>query len=117
MRSYAPLEGAALVFVVAIAWICDGPRVLVNERRSALPAALGDSHAPRKSALAMAERLLADVFPERRPSGVMVSDLKWCRIVAAPPAFHAPSQLNFGDPRWARLSELKGVPRDVAYFY
>ena len=110
MRSYEPLEGAALVFVVAIAWIGEGPRVLVNERLSALPSALSDSHAPRKSALAMAERLLAGACPERRPRGVMVSDLKWCRIVAAPLAFHAPSQLNFGDTRWARLSELNGSP-------
>ena len=83
MRPYEPLAGAAPVFVVAVAWIGDGPRVLVNKRLSALPSALGDSRGPRKSALTLAERLLARACPERRPLGVMVSDLKWCRIVAA----------------------------------
>ena len=103
---YEPLKGAALVFLVAVAWIGDGPRVLVNKCLSALPSALGDSHGPRKSALALAKRLLASACPERRPLGVMVSDLKWCRIVAAPLTFHAPAQIDFGDARWARLSEL-----------
>ena len=40
----------------------------------------------------------------------MVADLKWCRIVAAPLAFHAPAQIDFGDTRWARLAELGGSP-------
>ena len=42
MRPYEALKGAALVFVVAVAWIGDGPRVLANKRLSDLPSALGD---------------------------------------------------------------------------